>query len=312
MNPKIVGARIAELRKEKDMTQQQLADKLLVSNKAVSKWETGVGLPDIAMIPTLAEILGVSTDYILNENSTNNDDKIKAKPQYKKYAIVISIIGILLFSTIISFTLNNQSEQTSIDDLNATGFMVVQASYIPWEMPWVTTGEITNGVVPASEFNPKLTVEYAVGKVFTVSILGDPTPIIYEIPLITSDDIIPFNTDKRTVVTDSVLIYVINDSIDYLTDGAMRLNREIVIYDINNIMIWIGTINTWIEGDFRDPTNSGFTNSSYVSDRNDFYELEVWGMEIRNDDTIPAIMIPSFTLNIEKDMPFTGTINLGL
>ena len=73
MDSQIVGSKIAELRKSRNLTQQQLADELSVTNKAVSKWETGGGLPDIAILPTIASVLGVSTDEILSGSSS--DDK---------------------------------------------------------------------------------------------------------------------------------------------------------------------------------------------------------------------------------------------
>ena len=139
MNPKIVGTRIAELRKDKNMTQQQLADELLVSNKAVSKWENGGGLPDIATIPKLAEVLGVKTDYLLNEN-INDTDKIKAKPRYKKLIVAICIIGILTISTIIALALNNQSEYEWSDfiylhefseELEKRGLQFINVSQVP-------------------------------------------------------------------------------------------------------------------------------------------------------------------------------------
>lgn len=59
------GLFITELRKEKGFTQQELADKLFVSNKAVSKWERGQSLPDISLLTTLAELLGVSVTELL-------------------------------------------------------------------------------------------------------------------------------------------------------------------------------------------------------------------------------------------------------
>lgn len=60
-----IGCFIADCRKEKQITQQQLADKLNITNKAVSKWETGNGLPDITLLTELADILDVSVDEIL-------------------------------------------------------------------------------------------------------------------------------------------------------------------------------------------------------------------------------------------------------
>lgn len=60
------GAFIAELRKEKCWTQQELADKLFISNKAVSKWERGQSLPDVELLLPLSRILGVSVTELLS------------------------------------------------------------------------------------------------------------------------------------------------------------------------------------------------------------------------------------------------------
>lgn len=65
MDIKKTGAFIAECRKAKHMTQKELAAKLNVTDKAVSKWERGVGYPEITTIPVLAELLGVSTSEIM-------------------------------------------------------------------------------------------------------------------------------------------------------------------------------------------------------------------------------------------------------
>ena len=59
------GQFISKKRKEKGMTQKELAEQLGVTNKAVSKWETGQGLPDVGVLPKLGETLGVSVDEIL-------------------------------------------------------------------------------------------------------------------------------------------------------------------------------------------------------------------------------------------------------
>ena len=59
------GAFLLELRKEKGYTQKQLAEKLFVSDKAVSKWERGLSLPDITLLGPLADILGVTVTELL-------------------------------------------------------------------------------------------------------------------------------------------------------------------------------------------------------------------------------------------------------
>lgn len=61
-----IGSRIARLRKEKGMTQEALAEKLGVSSQAVSKWENDMACPDISLLTTLADVLGVTTDELLS------------------------------------------------------------------------------------------------------------------------------------------------------------------------------------------------------------------------------------------------------
>jgi transcriptional regulator with XRE-family HTH domain len=75
MDSKKIGAFISALRKEHSMTQQNLADQLKVTNKAVSKWETGEGYPEITIIPALAEILGVTTDELLRGERKAAEEK---------------------------------------------------------------------------------------------------------------------------------------------------------------------------------------------------------------------------------------------
>lgn len=58
MNAEEMGHRIAKLRKVRNLTQQQLADQLNVTNRAVSQWERGEGYPEITLLPRLADCLG--------------------------------------------------------------------------------------------------------------------------------------------------------------------------------------------------------------------------------------------------------------
>ncbi len=78
MNTYITGAAIKQLRENKNLTQIELAEKIGVSSKAVSKWETGKGLPDISLIEPLSSALGVSVmelmsgDTVINKNISSN------------------------------------------------------------------------------------------------------------------------------------------------------------------------------------------------------------------------------------------------
>ena len=78
MNTYVTGATIKRLREAKGITQAELAEKIGVSSKAVSKWETAKGLPDISLIEPLSQVLGVSImelmsgDTVINKNISCN------------------------------------------------------------------------------------------------------------------------------------------------------------------------------------------------------------------------------------------------
>ena len=63
----IIAQNIAQLRRDNNMTQLELAEKLNYSDKAISKWERGESLPDVAVLKNIADIFLVSVDYLLEE-----------------------------------------------------------------------------------------------------------------------------------------------------------------------------------------------------------------------------------------------------
>ena len=77
-----LNERIKQLRKEKGLTQSQLADELGVTDKAVSKWEVGEANPDISLLVKIAEVFNVTIDYLLTgkvEEGLSLDDMDKDK-----------------------------------------------------------------------------------------------------------------------------------------------------------------------------------------------------------------------------------------
>lgn len=79
MDAKETGRFICLLRKEKGLTQSALAEMLNVSNRTVSKWETGEGYPDITLLPDIAKVLGVTTDEILSGKRAQRDNSADIK-----------------------------------------------------------------------------------------------------------------------------------------------------------------------------------------------------------------------------------------
>lgn len=115
---------ICKLRKEKNLTQQELADRLYVSDKAVSKWEREICLPDVTIFENLAEILGVSVAELIAGERIKDNEKLKktnlilahnlkenirvVKSKNKIIAILFSIIVLILFILII-FLINGHT-----------------------------------------------------------------------------------------------------------------------------------------------------------------------------------------------------------
>ena len=75
MDQEKIGRFIAELRKEKNLTQQELADKLNVTDRAISHWENGRRLPDISLLKELGEVFNVTIDEIISGKRMTEDEQ---------------------------------------------------------------------------------------------------------------------------------------------------------------------------------------------------------------------------------------------
>ena len=72
-----IGKIIRKIRKEKNLTQEELAEQLYVTAQAVSKWENETGLPDITQIVPLCRVLGISADELFGILGTNADEEVE-------------------------------------------------------------------------------------------------------------------------------------------------------------------------------------------------------------------------------------------
>ena len=86
MKKQTFGTMIATLRKKQGMTQLELAEKMSVTDKAVSKWERDLSFPDVNSIPKLAEIFNMSVDELMQAKADT-----KEKPEEKKASEIVSI-----------------------------------------------------------------------------------------------------------------------------------------------------------------------------------------------------------------------------
>ena len=86
MNNYVTGAMIRRLREKKNMTQAELAEKICVSDKSVSKWETGRGYPDISLLESLSAALGISVLELLSGENVINTNR-SANPLRQKWYV---------------------------------------------------------------------------------------------------------------------------------------------------------------------------------------------------------------------------------
>lgn len=143
MNPEKAGAFIAELRKQKNMTQKELAKKLGVTDKAISRWETGRGYPDIEVLPDLAKILSVSINELLvgelqpkgervyvpygNLEYVCNTAKVN-KEKHKKQLIVIVAVFLAVILLLLGITVANQFHSWA-EYIQGSDNCIIQSDY---------------------------------------------------------------------------------------------------------------------------------------------------------------------------------------
>ena len=164
--------KIYSQRKLKGFSQEELAEKLGVSRQAVSKWETGEALPEITKLKGLAEVFGVTTDFLLNDNEdvfvkgqVNSFDPFerflgwfeslpqKLAPFFKKYGwiggILLIILGIYRVVSVVAGLGIMGNVPSSVTGMT-----------IPFLVAWLFNGAvglafIVAGVIVIKKFKPK-------------------------------------------------------------------------------------------------------------------------------------------------------------
>lgn len=138
MDLKKTGALIAQLRRQKNLTQKELAAQLGVTDKAISRWETGKGFPDVSILDRLANTLGVTITEIVNgersnpENNTGESDQaVLSALGYARgmlrtlIAVILAVAGVaLLFAPLVVLGTNNGMLMVSSAGLLAMSALV--------------------------------------------------------------------------------------------------------------------------------------------------------------------------------------------
>lgn len=147
MNQETFAKKLVYLRKKYHYTQQELADKLNISNKTISRWENAESYPDIELLPLLADIFQVSIDYLLTDQKNIMDLDKETVISYIPWIVALAatlfyylfsaisipmILCFIMYLFLVHFSYQfasrytNQSDPTKLAMINAvTGFFVV-------------------------------------------------------------------------------------------------------------------------------------------------------------------------------------------
>ncbi len=131
---KAIAHNLSELRKTKNMTQADLAQKLNYSDKAVSKWERAESVPDVAVLKAIADMFGVTIDYLITEEHDDpNVLRKKASRRKVRNRSLITGISILLVWFIATVAYINADLVTSFGKLAILSFVyAVPVSVVVW------------------------------------------------------------------------------------------------------------------------------------------------------------------------------------
>ena len=166
-----IGKFIAECRKKKNLTQTQLAEKLYITNRAVSKWETGKSLPDASVMLELCEILEISVNELLSgeviimENYKEKSEElllemVKEKEEKDRMLLKAEIAaGVLAFVPLLLATIFVAYNEAMAEWIRA---LIVLASIIPFLalLPFLIKIEQKAGYYKCSECGHRYVPEY--------------------------------------------------------------------------------------------------------------------------------------------------------
>ncbi len=208
MDPKSTGEFITTLRKKQELTQKQLAEKLNVSDKAVSRWETGKGYPDIESLMALSDLFSVSVNEILCGKHINTPSlaqiaekdiasayiqTTEKKQKISKLSIILAILLSLIIVTVIFIAFSNRFQLFYRDIMGSPNCVIAEDySYMTlFEERYVPL--VLNGVdcTPSEVLIPEAQLE---GETFFGKLLfGD---MIYSVRGCENNDIVYLQTDS--------------------------------------------------------------------------------------------------------------------
>lgn len=122
MKKQTIGMKIASFRREKGMTQLELAEKMGVTDKAVSKWERDLSCPDVSSIPKLADIFGISIDELMQEKAIPENAEEK-KNVDELIMLILRGVAMAMGVAVVVLSLLAQFTKTQVDVNSVSGML---------------------------------------------------------------------------------------------------------------------------------------------------------------------------------------------
>lgn len=212
------GKTLAKLRKERKLTQQELADLLNVTNKTISKWETNTTAPDIDTLKRISQVLNVPVDVLLgNSQLTITDKTSKHKLTKKKLILLLSLLFVSLFFIyylITNFILNTKSYSlvSGDDRFTIEGNITVDKNqyYISLEIKGINDKSFDNKIINNAEYSIVIDnkIIYNNGDASSISLLVDKQSLSKYISKISINHNDTKNKNLKSVLENGLILQI--------------------------------------------------------------------------------------------------------
>ncbi|MDD2956655.1 MAG: helix-turn-helix transcriptional regulator [Oscillospiraceae bacterium] len=130
MEKQTFGNKIAALRREKGMTQLELAEKMGVTDKAVSKWERDLSFPDVGALPRLAGLFGVSVDDLM-QGRTQEAENTAGKKIQKLFPLIFKAVALAMGVATATLSFLNRIDPNSAAGMLGIGLACLAITQFP-------------------------------------------------------------------------------------------------------------------------------------------------------------------------------------
>ena len=183
MLKQIIAQNIVFLRKQAGMTQLDLAEKLNYSDKAVSKWERGDSVPDIAVLKGIADLFGVTVDYLLKEDHAAEEEaaRLETREKQRSHQLIAALVAVVVWLIATAVFVNDQMKTSEMISAMWTVFIyafpISCAVLMIFSVKWFarrTTFVLLSGVLWGLLFSAFVTGLFETSNNWVIFLLGVP------------------------------------------------------------------------------------------------------------------------------------------